>query len=226
MWSSRAAPRSRAEQVSSSGPALAKDYQFTVDWFTGHAWFWQELFEREKPRRFLEIGSYEGRASCFMIELAAAERDIELHCVDTWQGSVEHERGEMNSVEARFDANIARAMAAAPHTVHFRKHKAPSSEALVQMLAAGVRGHFDWIYVDGSHQAPDVLADAVLAFMLLRVGGILVFDDYLWSMEEPGSEDFFQLPKPAIDAFINLYRRKVSVIPSYVYQLYARKIAH
>ena len=41
-------------------------------------------------------------------------------------------------------------------------------------------GAIDFIYVDGSHQAHDVLCDAILSFKLLRVGGIVCFDDYLW----------------------------------------------
>ena len=38
--------------------------------------------------------------------------------------------------------------------------------------------NFDLIYIDASHYAPDVLSDAVLAFKLLKPGGILIFDDY------------------------------------------------
>jgi hypothetical protein len=33
---------------------------------------------------------------------------------------------------------------------------------------------------DGSHRARDVLEDAVLSWPLLKVGGIMLFDDYLW----------------------------------------------
>lgn len=39
---------------------------------------------------------------------------------------------------------------------------------------------FDFYYVDGSHVAPDVMADAVLGWRLLKPGGIMVFDDYEW----------------------------------------------
>lgn len=37
---------------------------------------------------------------------------------------------------------------------------------------------FDVIYIDGEHEGPAVLEDAVLAFPLLKVGGIILFDDY------------------------------------------------
>lgn len=204
---------------------LADSYAFTTDWFSRFAPVWTELLTRFPPSRILEIGSYEGRAACFLIEACAAERDIELHCVDSWAGGVEHDTDAMPLVEQRFDRNIAIACAAAPRQVDFHKHKTLSSTALVKLLAEGRQESFDLIYVDGSHQAPDVLSDAILAFMLLRVGGLLIFDDYLWSMEGAGQQDFYQLPKPAIDAFINIYQRKMKVIGAPLYQLYARKIS-
>ena len=48
---------------------------------------------------------------------------------------------------------------------------------------------FDFISVDASHQATDVLSDCVLAFQLLRRGGVMALDDYLWSAESTGNED-------------------------------------
>lgn len=204
---------------------VPEGYEFTTDWLNRWAGVWTQLLGRFPPSRMLEVGSYEGRTACFMIDTCAAERDIELHCVDTWGGGVEHDANAMPVVERRFDANIAKACAAASHRVDFHKHKALSSEALVTLLAEGRRESFDLIYVDGSHQAPDVLSDAVLSFQLLRVGGVLIFDDYLWSMHEAGKQDFYQLPKPAIDAFVNIYQRKLGVIAAPLYQLYARKIA-
>lgn len=199
------------------------NYDFTTDWFTRFAGVWRELLRRYPPTRLLEIGSYEGRTACFLVETCASERDIELHCVDSWGGGVEHDAGAMPLVEQRFDRNIAAACAAAPRAVAFHKHKSLSSDALIKLLAEGRQESFDLIYVDGSHQAPDVLADAVLAFMLLRAGGLLIFDDYLWSLEGSGRQDFYQMPKPAIDAFINIYQRRLTVIGAPLYQLYVRK---
>lgn len=36
------------------------------------------------------------------------------------------------------------------------------------------------MYIDGSHAAKDVIADAVLAWALLRPGGVLIFDGERW----------------------------------------------
>jgi len=47
---------------------------------------------------------------------------------------------------------------------------------------------FDFIYIDGDHTAEGVLQDAVLAWRLLKAGGIMAFDDYLW--EDPRGVEF------------------------------------
>jgi predicted O-methyltransferase YrrM len=204
---------------------VADDFEFTTDWITRFAGVWKQLLDRFPPTRILEIGAYEGRTTAFLIEHCGAERDIELHCVDSWAGGVEHDRDAMPMVEARFDRNVALARARAPRTVDFHKHKAFSGDAMARLLADGRGLSFDLIYVDGSHQAPDVLSDAVLAFMLLKVGGLLIFDDYLWSMDGPDPRDHYQMPKPAIDAFVNIYHRKLNVLGAPLYQLYCRKIS-
>lgn len=205
---------------------LANDFEFTTDWFSRHARAWAELLARFTPVRCLEIGSYEGRAACFIIEQSAASRPVELHCVDTWAGGVEHAKAAMPAVEQRFDSNIALARSRAAHEVRFHKHKGLSSDVMVKLLADGEAGRFDLIYIDGSHQASDVLADAVLAFLLAKVGGLIIFDDYLWSMEGRGRQDFYNLPKPAIDAFVNIYQRKLRVFEAPLYQLYTQKLAN
>lgn len=201
------------------------EYDFTVDWFTRFAGIWRQLIDRHQPRRFLEIGSYEGRSACFVIDHLAASQEIELHCVDTWAGGVGHGDTVMSEVEKRFDRNVAIAKARAGNAVALHKHKAHSADALVRLLADGNKEAFDFIYIDGSHQAPDVLADCVLAFRLLKVGGIMINDDYLWSTDQQGQQDFYNLPKPAVDAFMNIYQRKMAVLGAPLYQLYARKTA-
>ena len=174
----------------------------------------------------LEIGSWEGRTACFLIEECASEREIELHCVDTWQGSVEHDPTIMSDVEARFDRNIMKAREGAANTVQFHKHKNLSFAALSTLISEGRSGEFDLVYVDGSHQASDVLIDAVLGFKLLKVGGVIIFDDYLWFIEQQGQQDFYNMPKPAIDAFVNIFQRKIQVLEEPIYQLYVQKILY
>jgi predicted O-methyltransferase YrrM len=102
--------------------------------------------------------------------------------------------------------------------------KSLSFQGLNFLLQEGKYNHYDCIYIDGSHETPDVLADAVLAFRLLRVGGLMIFDDFLWGLG-PEAEPLMN-PKLAIDSFINCYQRKIQPHIGFpVYQLYCRKLS-
>lgn len=207
-----------------------EEFKFTNNWFQSTAKnVWDKVVPQIKPHKILEVGTYEGASACYMVQQMANEFPIELHCIDTWAGGVEHQLGgfvesDMPSVEERFNHNIARAIKLAAYQVDLTVHKCFSDEALAKLLVAGKKNYFDFIYIDGSHQAPDVLADAVLAFKLLRVGGLIVFDDYLWSENMPYGKDPLRCPKPAIDAFVNLNFRKLQIITAPLCQLYVQKL--
>ena len=105
-----------------------------------------------------------------------------------------------------------------------KKHKKLSHMALAELIVVERQAAFDVLYVDGSHQAPDVLSDAVMGFHLVRAGGLMIFDDYIWSMEELGKQDLLNMPKSAVDAFVNVFTRKAIVVRNApVYQLYVTK---
>ena len=199
---------------------------FTSTWFADVAKNnWEQLIPKLNPKRILEIGSYEGASSCYLIQKLANEHSLELHCVDPWQGYGELPNTDMNVVEKRFDTNINIARAAAKYAVDVVKHKEPSDIALSKLLASGKRNYFDFVYVDGAHYAPEVLFDAVAAFRLARPGGVIAFDDYLLTETIPANRDPILSPKPAIDAFVNLYCRKLNIINAPLYQLYVQKVS-
>ena len=209
----------------SGTPTSDPAYDFTNDWFVQNIPVWDTLVPRFFPKRILEIGSYEGRSACYLIEKFGGSGALEIHCVDTWEGGVEHDRSAMSEVEARFDKNIQTALQKMLNpNVIVKKHKKLSYVAMAELITIERAATFDVLYIDGSHQAPHVLADAVMGFHLLRNGGLMIFDDYIWSMEPMGSQDPLNMPKPAIDAFLNVFQRKMQVVRGApVYQLYAAK---
>jgi len=206
-------------------------YYFTNNWFDIAAkGVWDTLIPQINPTRILEIGSYEGASTCYLIEKLAASKEIELHCIDTWEGGVEHKEGgaaeaNMLEVENRFRHNTQIAISKFENAVQLILHKGFSDVALSRLLSEGKQGYFDFIYVDGSHQAPDVLCDALLSFRLLKNNGVIAFDDYLWQEPLPYGVDPIRCPKPAIDAFTNIYCRKVKVIHAPLFQLYVQKVS-
>ena len=206
-------------------------YQFTNSWFEEAArGFWDILIPQMSPTRILEIGSYEGASTCYLIRSLASQKSIEMYCVDTWEGGVEHDKGgsaqvDMSEVEKRFHHNIQLAGSEVPHEVKMIICKSRSDSALSRLIADGKQGYFDFIYIDGSHQAPDVLCDAILSFRLLRKNGVLAFDDYLWQEALTYGTDPVRCPKFAIDAFTNIYCRKIKVLSAPLYQLYVQKLS-
>ena len=210
--------------------ASMNNYILTTNWFQLTCKDnWDVLLPKMRPQRILEVGSFEGSSACYLIDTLSGQQAIELHCVDTWTGGIEHQTGgaaeaNMGEVEARFrhNINIARMRAGKPVDLHV--HKGFSHQCMAQLLVEGKENYFDFIYIDGSHQAPDVLVDAVLAFKLLKVGGTLGFDDYLWSEGISGDAAPLRCPKPAVDAFANIYAGKVKIIKLPLYQLYMQKV--
>lgn len=224
------------------------DYKFTQDWFGWAPPVWEKLVPLLPEgdtygvadygqRTFLEIGSFEGRSTVWIIENMMRPGDW-IDCVDTWAGGEEHTNGEMAGAEARFIHNIGVALGGAevryPEEFSSSRHVRYTSPAPTEgqrkkvykykatstaMLGQKIHFQMDcfspehvplygFIYIDGSHIARDVLTDACMAWPLLQKGGIMVFDDYLWG--EP--RDILHRPKPAIDAFTNLFAEELNII--------------
>jgi len=169
-------------------------YTFSTDWFTAHEQTWLEHVVPRIPRpcSWLEIGSHEGRSAVFMLDRVLSSADT-LVCVDTWAGPFDGFAA--TDAELRFDANVAG---------RAEKHKATSLDFLAASVLAGRQ--FDGVYIDGDHAATSVLTDSVLAWHVLRPGGVIVWDDYGYSRGD-------QLPpRLAIDRVLELYGERLTVL--------------
>lgn len=177
--------------------------QFSSDWLTRQVWqFEQNLRELPgTPCRLLEIGCYEGRATCWLLDNIVTHPDASLLCLDIFEQPV-------------FRPNIG----TRPNASQVHLILGPSRDSL---RSVGPPASFDFIYIDGGHGSIDVLEDAVLAFRLLKVGGVIGFDDYKWKDKSLKAEGY---PKPAIDVFLDLYDPKIEVLGKN-YQVWIRKIA-
>lgn len=171
------------------------EYQFTENWMNFNIPSWSKIFTEilPNPKRLLEIGSYEGCSAVWLLNNAMKEDSI-LYCIDTWEDA---------SVEARFDHNCA--------DKRIVKSKNRSSNEL-RILNLN---DWDFIYIDGSHVACDVLEDLVLSWRLCKIGGVIICDDFLWGMDKNPRDT----PKLAIDAFLNCYGNKLQMIYTIINQV-------
>jgi predicted O-methyltransferase YrrM len=206
------------------------NYDFTKYWFHDIEPHFKSIVEMVLPGKILEIGSFEGLSTISIISYLTSFQPIEMHCVDSWGGSLEHlagghEAANMSEVEARFRKNVQIAISNSTFPVNLTIHKINSDIALSRMISNGMNNSFDMIYIDGSHQASDVLCDAVLSFRLLKIGGVMIFDDYLWAEPLVDGVDILRCPKIAIDAFTNIYRRKIRIIGAPIHQIYLEKLS-
>ena len=177
---------------------------------------WASLFfERLKwnpnsKKNVLEIGSFEGFSTCWILTNLLHSKESKIVCIDSFEGGDEHKstgKDYMSSVRDRFYNNIGET----GKEDSVRVIEDYSDKALLQLIYEN-NIKFDFIYLDGSHRAIDVLTDLVLSFRLLSINGVCICDDYTWS---PNANDFnlVESPKMAIDSFTSIYAKEIEFVP-------------
>ena len=161
---------------------------FTQDWFTNNIGNFEHA-RRFIPdnTKFLEIGCFEGRATSWMLQNMLANKGI-IVCIDTFEGGIEHTGLDLTKLRDMFESNITESRKV-EQEVHIMEQR--SELALAELINKKIA--FDFIYVDGSHELLDVLTDAVMAFKLLKSGGVMLFDDYAGGQDVRKAVDLFLL---------------------------------
>lgn len=169
---------------------------FTVDWFSEHIETWRKYIALPPCPSILEIGCLEGCATCWMLK---EYRPTNMVCIDTWNAP-EASFGRVTSKE--YDLFLCNVNEADVDSV-VRVLQAKSQD----VLASGLPHLFDLVYVDGSHEAKDVLLDACLSWRMLVRNGYVVFDDYLRRVKHANIH-----PSVGIDAFVKTHAPELTVL--------------
>jgi len=186
---------------------------FTYDWFSNNIASWTTLLAEFKGKpnlKFIEIGCYEGRATRWLLDNILTHDSAIIDVIDTFEGSMEHEGGMVEHLYEKFLANIPEV------ETKVLVYTGRSQEILGERFFPNF---YDFVYVDGSHIAKDVLMDGMLAWPLLKKGGIMIFDDYKWDKYPQENLN----PKMAIDAFLSLYKGEYEEL-LHDYQVAIKKI--
>jgi len=175
----------------------------TLDTF-GHGDNWSKWLDSLKGLKAiagLELGTFRGASAEWAMKNVFTDPTSIYLCVDTFDGSIEH---RVNDIDCSENEAIARRRLSAFQNAHIIRKT--SEEYLRSEFGRSMR--YDFIYVDAAHDAMNVLRDAVLSFDLLKQDGIMIFDDYTWTVM-PRELD---RPKMAIDAFLSCYADRHRVI--------------
>jgi hypothetical protein len=145
--------------------------QFSSDWFSNALvnfdYITNYLQKQKTVDSILEIGSHEGRSTCWMLENMLADTGT-ITCIDPFADrpvtAFSHDSiPEDRSIEQLFPCQHRRSQTAWSNRRSLANMSFP---ALAQLIVD--KRQYDFIYVDGSHNADDALADAVMCFGLLR----------------------------------------------------------
>jgi predicted O-methyltransferase YrrM len=165
-----------------------------------HFFFQRAKFDPHRPWTMVEVGSYEGSSAWWIMQNLLLSDESRLYCIDAWPEA---------EGEARYQ-QFLRNIDELPSRGQIEVIRDWSQNALRQLLAQGVKA--DLLYVDGGHEAPTVLRDLVTGFDLVKPGGIVICDDYLWDDPRWGGNRTLGRPKIALDAFTTIYADKLKIV--------------
>jgi predicted O-methyltransferase YrrM len=184
--------------------------EFTSDWFTRNIPNFEHIKNNLQTNlgsidAILEVGAHEGRATCWMMQNMLSDTGTIISVDPFANYHVNPFTGEFPTAERtwenRFRSNTQQARKPKQTQI---VHVACSFPILAQLIVE--RKQFDFIYIDGNHCSDAVLADAVMAWGLLKPGGIMLFDDYLSEDES----DVLNRSKMSIDAFCNAFIKQLN----------------
>lgn len=183
---------------------------YTYDWTSINAENFKLCFDRlDEKKRALEVGCYEGRTTAMLADI--------------------------------FDEVVG--VEPAPRKLLLEtateKENITLCKGLLYDVLNDIGSDFDFVYIDGSHIGQDVILDVQLAWNKLKVGGVLLIDDYEWyndpyivEMFNDGFIDSLELehneyrarfsPKRAVDAWLSISVESKVFIKNY--QLAVKKL--
>ena len=138
-----------------------------------------------RPISILEVGSYEGGSTIWFLRYLLSHPDSVIVCVDAWTDTQSqdpdvnmHYNGSATPSDDTF--RIFQSNMKLTNLSHHVRSMRGDSLSVLSSLVASNDIMFDIAYIDGSHDTFDVMGDVILAWRLLKVGGIMILDDARW----------------------------------------------
>jgi predicted O-methyltransferase YrrM len=168
---------------------------------------WATVMEpyRDKPTRYLEIGSFVGESVSWMFQHVLTHPQSRALCIDPWTPYMNH-GAELNPTFDLFLKNTE------PWHDKLSILRGTSRERILDVPYNSI----DIAYVDGDHFQWAALEDLVLVWPRVKVGGLIIADDF-------GAPMNVSVPKLGIVAFFNTYAPLLELVLE-DYQVILRKL--
>lgn len=177
---------------------------FSQNWFEGLALAnflkLKEKIDSNKPIHYLEIGCFEGNCHKWMYENILTHPLSKSTVIDPFEKSLTH-----GDCYHTFKNNLSDYLDKVTILKGF-------SDDILPLLE---KETYDIIYIDGDHTAEAAFKDGVNSFPLLKKGGIMIFDDYLWNGIGGTGEYFignWNNPCTGINCFLFQYKDKIELL--------------
>jgi hypothetical protein len=161
------------------------------------------------PNLIIEVGSFLGHSTCILGDAIKKNNpDFTLLCIDTWLGSIEHWRGDLdlklhlwngfeNGISGLYDQFLKNIII---RGLHNNVIPIPCTSYIGHELLKHNNIQSDVIYIDGSHEEMDVYYDLKRYYSLLKSGGIIFGDDI-----------DFQSVQLGVGRFCNVFNRSYKI---------------
>jgi spermidine synthase len=178
---------------------------FLTKWFEEKSRaIWEEHLPAAVTQPFesyLEIGVGEGHSMRWVLENLKPK---EAYGIDPYVPKRRKEKPQYEQQEANMRQNLApwldsKALMIIPER---------SQTYLVgDTMLSGTIDTFDLIYVDGDHRCFECMTDMVLCWPMLKMGGIMIIDDYdrRWQRGWPWTRE-------AVNAFLSVVEKRYEVV--------------
>ncbi len=166
--------------------------KFSQKWFLNNFEIFNFFLPKDKNAEFdyLEVGCFEGLSSFYIL---SEYKSVNAFFLDIWDMPNSNSKTlshNFEKIEKTFDQNLL--------GFNFKKIKNDSVISMRNLLKQNIQ--FDFIYIDGSHNGEDILSDAIEAFKILKVNGLIFFDDFLQHDDNRILQSY-----EGIEKFLSLY---------------------
>lgn len=157
---------------------------------------------------FVEIGSFKGRSSVAMaVDILNSGKSIKFYCIDTWNGSAEHQAGQPFEDKDVVDGSL--------YDIFLRNIE-PIKDFIIPIRKSSIEASHDFLdnsvsflFLDASHDYDSVKNDLNAWKSKMKNGSILSGHDWSWGSVQRAVNEFCSENSLSLDVTCNVWKVKI-----------------